>query len=46
MCSSDLIDVSALIQAVTEDENGSLSEYIENTVDERLSDQVDRKSVV
>ena len=34
------IDVSALIQAVTEDENGSLSEYIENTVDERLSDQV------
>ena len=35
------IDVSALIQAVTEDENGSLSEYIESTVDERLSDQVE-----
>ena len=35
------IDVSALIQAVTEDENGSLSEYIESTVDERLSESVE-----
>ena len=35
------IDVSALIQAVTEDDNGSLSEFIESTVDERLSEQVE-----
>ena len=27
------VDVSALIQAVTEDENGSLAEYIEGAVD-------------
>ena len=35
------VDVSALIQAVTEDENGSLAEYIESAVDERLSEQVE-----
>ena len=35
------IDVSALIQAVTEDDNGSLSEFIESAVDERLSESVE-----
>ena len=35
------VDVSALIQAVTEDDNGSLAEYIESAVDERLSEQVE-----
>ena len=35
------VDVSALIQAVTEDENGSLAEYIESAVDERLSECVE-----
>ncbi len=36
------IDVSALIQAVSEDENGTLTEMIESAVDERLSDQIGR----
>ena len=35
------IDVSALIQAVTEDGNGSLAEFIESAVDERLSESVE-----
>ena len=35
------VDVSALIQAVTEDENGSLAEYIESAVDERLGECVE-----
>jgi len=35
------IDVSALIQAVSEDENGTLTEMIESAVDERLSDQIE-----
>ena len=37
------IDVSALIQAVSEDENGTLTEVIENAVDERLSEQVEEE---
>jgi hypothetical protein len=35
------IDVSALIQAVADDENGTLTEVIESAVDERLSEVVE-----
>jgi hypothetical protein len=35
------IDVSALIQAVADDENGTLAEVIESAVDERLSEAVE-----
>jgi len=35
------VDVSALIQAVTDDESGNLAEFIESAVDERLSEQVE-----
>ena len=35
------IDVAALIQAVTDDENGTLVEVIESAVDERLSECIE-----
>jgi len=35
------IDVSALIQAVADDENGTLADVIESAVDERLSEAVE-----
>ena len=35
------IDVSALIQAVLDDENSTFTEVIESAIDERLSDTVE-----
>jgi len=43
MIMSDIVtvDVEALIQAVMDDENGSLVSLIENAVDERLSESIE-----